>query len=77
MRFVWLELPFHDDTLLKKVCQPRHDDGVKQVDFEEEPVPDMEAKERDPLDQGDPGNEAWILSILVTPIAHSQSVIYG
>ena len=77
MRFVGLEFAFHDNTLLQQICQSGHDDGVEHVDLEKVSVTDMKAVERDTLDEGDPGDEARIFTILITPIADGKRMIDG
>lgn len=75
MSFVGLKLAFHYNTLLKKICQSCHDDGIEHVDLQKESIAHMEPIERDTLDQGNSGNKLCIVSILIASIADSQRMI--
>ena len=77
MSFKRLELSFHDDALLKQIGQSRHDNRIEHINLEEETIADMKAVERDAFDKGDSRYEACIVSILIAPIAHSESMING
>lgn len=77
MRFVGLELLFHDDALLKEVGQSRHDNRVEHVDLQEEAIAHMKAVERDSLDKGDSRHELRTVAFLVSPIADCQGMIDG
>lgn len=77
MSFVRLKFPFHDNTLLEKICQSRHDNGIEHVDLQKETIADMKAVERDALDQGNPSHEICVVSMLITAVADGQSMING
>jgi hypothetical protein len=77
MCFVRLEFVLHDDTLLKEICQPSHDDRVEHVDFQEEPITDVKTIKRNTLDKSNPRHEPRIIVLLISAVAYSQRMIDG
>lgn len=77
MGFVGLKLVLHDNPLLEKIRQSRHDDGIEHVDLQEESVANVEAVEGHALDEGDSGHISRVVTILIAPIADRQSMING
>ena len=75
MPFVRLELLFHDHTLLEQVGESSHDDGIKHVYLQKEPISYVETVEWHTLDKGDSSDISDILIVLILPVAHGKRMV--
>lgn len=76
MGFKGLKKTLHNDPLLKKIGQSRHDDWIEHVNLEVEAPAHIKAIKRNPLDKGDSCDEPGLFPVHISAVAHSERVIY-
>lgn len=73
--FIGLEFLPHDDTLMKKIRQSCHNDGIEHINLEKMAVADMKTVEGYAFDESDPCNVFDVVGVLVSTVAHCKCMI--